>query len=129
MGLLNKIKGFLSGNKDYLEEYDFDENSDWIDEGQGHLKRDDIDMHDKRQRETYVKACLEQMSEASRELETLGGEYDLVTSYLTDMEEIEALKDETYLLNFSGPSFTFHLKCTSHSLKSNAKKIFHHNIN
>ena len=36
--------------------------------------------------------------------------------------------DETYLLNFSGPSFTFHLKCTSHSLKSNAKKIFHHNI-
>ena len=34
------------------------------------------------------------MAEASKELETLGGEYNLVTSYLTDMEEIEALPPE-----------------------------------
>lgn len=95
MGLLTKVKELFGGNKDYFEEYDFDENSDWIDEEQEYLKRDDINIHDKRQRESYVKACLEQMSEASRELETLGGEYDLVTSYLTDMEEIEALRDET----------------------------------
>ena len=96
MGLLTKIKGLFNGNKFYSEdEYDYDENLEWTDEEQGHLKRDDIDIHDKRQRENYIKACLEQMSEASNELETLGGEYDLVTSYLTDMEEIEALKDET----------------------------------
>ena len=51
-------------------------------------------MHDKKQREHYVKACLEQMSEAARELDALGGEYNLVTSYLTDMEEIEAQNEE-----------------------------------
>ena len=64
---------------------------DWEEES---LKRDNIDMHDKKQREHYVKACLEQMSEASKELDALGGEYNLVTSYLTDMEEIEAQPDE-----------------------------------
>ena len=53
-----------------------------------------MDMHDKKQRERYVKACLEQMAEASKELETLGSEYNLVTSYLTDMEEIDALPPE-----------------------------------
>ena len=35
------------------------------------LRRDDVDMHDKRQRERYVRTCLEQMAEASKELETL----------------------------------------------------------
>ncbi len=64
---------------------------DWEEE---RLKRDDVDMHDKTQREQYVKACMEQMSEASKELDTLGGEYNLVTSYLTDMEEIEAQPEE-----------------------------------
>lgn len=58
------------------------------------IKRDDVNMRDTNQRERYVTACLEQMAEASKELETLGSEYDLVTSYLTDMEEIEALPPE-----------------------------------
>ena len=93
MGLLSKIKGLLWNNKEeFDDEYVFDDNDD---EKEEHLKRDDIDMHDRRQRESYIKACLEQMSEASNELEILGGEYDLVTSYLTDMEEIEALSTET----------------------------------
>ncbi len=88
MGLLGKIKGFFNRQADEGEnEY----RPDWEEES---LKRDDIDMHDQTQREHYVKACMEQMSEASRELDTLGGEYNLVTSYLTDMEEIEAQPDE-----------------------------------
>lgn len=58
------------------------------------IKRADVNMRDEQQREHYVTACLEQIAEASKELETLGGEYDLVTSYLTDMEEIEALPPE-----------------------------------
>ena len=35
------------------------------------------------------------MAEASRELDTLNGEYNLVTSYLTDMEEVDSLEKET----------------------------------
>ncbi|MDE5696921.1 MAG: hypothetical protein K2I96_05840 [Lachnospiraceae bacterium] len=88
MGLLGKIKGLFNRRTDGEENV---YGPDWEEES---LKRDDIDMHDKTQREHYVKACMEQMSEASRELDTLGGEYNLVTSYLTDMEEIEAQPDE-----------------------------------
>ena len=38
--------------------------------------------------------CLEQIAEASKELEELEFEYNMVTSYLKDMEEIEALPEE-----------------------------------
>lgn len=88
MGLLGKIKGLFKRQADEEENV---YRPDWEEES---LKRDEIDMHDKTQREHYVKACMEQMSEASKELDTLGGEYNLVTSYLTDMEEIEAQPDE-----------------------------------
>lgn len=53
--------------------------------------RDDIDFNDEEQRSRYIVNCLEQIAEASKELELLKGEYSLVTAYLTDMEEIEAL--------------------------------------
>ena len=88
MGLLGKIKGIFNRSKSEAENV---YHPDWDEES---LKRDNIDMHDRKQRENYVKACLEQMAEASKELDTLGGEYNLVTSYLTDMEEIEAQPEE-----------------------------------
>lgn len=56
--------------------------------------RDDLQIDDSTQRGEYVKGCLEQISEASRELENLQFEYNMVTSYLMDMEEIEALPPE-----------------------------------
>ncbi len=86
MGLLGKIKRFFLKDND---EYEYD--GEW---GEASLSRDGVDMHDGLQREEYIKACLAQMSEASEELDTLGGEYNLVTSYLTDIEEVEALSPE-----------------------------------
>lgn len=56
--------------------------------------RDDLQISDKKQRKEYVQGCLEQIAEASRELEELEFEYNMVTSYLKDMEEIEALPEE-----------------------------------
>ncbi len=53
--------------------------------------RDEVDFKDEEQRSRYITNCLEQMAEASKEMNLLMGEYSLVTSYLTDMEEIEAL--------------------------------------
>jgi len=55
--------------------------------------RDDLQINDKGQRREYVKGCLEQIAEASKELENLQFEYNMVTSYLKDMEEIEALPE------------------------------------
>ena len=56
--------------------------------------REGIDFHDQTQRTRYIAECLEQVAEGSREMESLKNEYDLVTSYLKDMEEIEALPDK-----------------------------------
>ncbi len=56
--------------------------------------RDDVNFKDEEQRRRYVTGCLEQMAEASKELKLLTGEYSLVTAYLTDMEELEALPEQ-----------------------------------
>jgi hypothetical protein len=87
LGLLSKIKNVFSKNT--VDDEEFYENDEAWSEDKT-IKRDDVDMDDETQRENYVSACLEQMAEASSELDTLNGEYNLVTTYLTDMEEIEA---------------------------------------
>lgn len=53
-----------------------------------------VDFNDEEQRHRYITNCLEQIAEASKEINLLNGEYGLVTAYLTDMEEIEALPEE-----------------------------------
>lgn len=57
------------------------------------IKREDIDLFNPVHREKYVRCLVEQMRDASVELDKVAYEYNLVTSYLTDMEEIEALPD------------------------------------
>ena len=86
MGLLKKLLLW----KKKIEEPEF-EIEDW---NEIIYDRDDLQINDRQQREEYVKGCLEQIAEASRELETLQFEYNMVTSYLKDMEEIEALPEE-----------------------------------
>ena len=56
--------------------------------------RKDVDMDDPVQRREYIGSCLQQMQEASRELDALEMEYNDVTSHLRDMEEIDALPPE-----------------------------------
>ena len=55
---------------------------------------DSVDFSDSEQRRQYVTDCLEQAADAAKEINLLGGEYSLVTGYLTDIEEIEALPEE-----------------------------------
>lgn len=56
-------------------------------------ERDDLNVYDSLERHKYVESCLVQMKEASKEIESLSGEYNLVTAYLTDMEEVEQLPE------------------------------------
>ena len=53
-----------------------------------------IDYHNKEKRTDYVRNCLEKMADATKELENLNSEYEMATSYLKDMEEIDALPPE-----------------------------------
>lgn len=56
--------------------------------------RESVDFEQEEERSRYVTDCLEQIAEASQELEMLQGEYNRVTAYLTDLEELEALPDQ-----------------------------------
>lgn len=67
------------------------EQEDW---NQPVYERDNVNFHDAEERNRYLTGCLEQIGEAEKEINLLTGEYSLVTSYLTDMEEIEALPPE-----------------------------------
>lgn len=80
--LISKFRG-RNNDEDYFD-------VEWDDEEVVHQ----IDYTNEEQRGDYVKNCLERMADATRELENLTFEYDMVTSYLKDMEEIEALPDE-----------------------------------
>lgn len=68
-----------------------DEESNWEEVVYDHKE---VDFTEEEQRSRYVTNCLEQIMEASRQMNELNGEYSLVTAYLTDMEEIEALPEE-----------------------------------
>ena len=84
MGFIKKLFDRFRRNYD---EYDDEE---WDEEESSR----DIDFDNKEQRDDYVRNCLEKMAEATKELENLNFEYNMVTSYLKDMEEIEALPQE-----------------------------------
>lgn len=55
--------------------------------------REGVNFQEKEERNRYIQDCLEQMSVAKKEIELLNGEYSVVTSYLADTEEIEALPE------------------------------------
>lgn len=90
MSFFDKIFPWRKNQEDHMYEID-----DW---NEIVYDRDDLQINDKQQREDYIKGCLEQIAEASTELENLKHEYNMVTSYLKDMEEIESLPEEEMLL-------------------------------
>jgi hypothetical protein len=91
MLLLDKLKDLF--RKNTVEEDEIREiEGAWSEDKT--INRDDVDIRDDTQRTNYITACLEQMAEASKELDTLDGEYNLVTTYLKDMEVIEAQSED-----------------------------------
>ena len=87
MGLFKKILNW----KRKREEEPIYEIEDW---NEIVYDRDEETIKDTNQRQEYVRGCMDQIAEASRELESLQFEYNMVTSYLKDMEEIDALPRE-----------------------------------
>jgi hypothetical protein len=53
--------------------------------------RGSVDFHDAGQRREHVTNCLEQLKEATVEIDSLQDEYAVVTAQLRDIEDIEAL--------------------------------------
>ena len=86
MGFIKKL--LQRKKKQEVPEYEIEDWNEVV------YDREDYQINDKVQREEYVRGCLEQIAEASRELDNLQFEYNMVTAYLKDMEEIEALPEE-----------------------------------
>lgn len=87
MGLLQKLIAWKKNRIEDPEDYEVEEWNEIV------YARDDLKIHDRAQRQEYVRSCLEQIADATKEVENLQFEYNLVTSYLKDMEEIEALPE------------------------------------
>lgn len=90
MGLLQKILQWQK-KKFHIEKDEVENEAEWSDTN---LSREFINFRDKKQRQDYVSACLERMGEASDKIDELTGEYNVVTGYLQDTEEIDALPRE-----------------------------------
>lgn len=56
--------------------------------------KESVDFREEEQRSRYITNCLEQIAVASKETEILMGEYGVVNSNLTDIEEIELLPEQ-----------------------------------
>ena len=83
--------GFIKRLLDrFRRNYDEYEDEEWEEEDSVR----EVDFDNREQRNDYVRNCLEKMADATKELENLNFEYNMVTSYLKDMEEIEALPPE-----------------------------------
>lgn len=89
------------------------------------IRREDLDITNPKEREQYVRNCCEQMVEASGEVENMKLEYKVVTDYLKDMEELEALppKDKREISNIAGKIVTLTKERTSYKNKSGTNII------
>ena len=90
MGLIQKILQWQK-KKFHIEKDEIENEAEWSDTN---LSREFINFRDQKQRQDYVSACLERMGEASDKIDELTGEYNVVTGYLQDTEEIDALPRE-----------------------------------
>ncbi len=90
---MNIIKKILGKWRKDVEDVDYDD-MDWEGADDEEEEKKPTDFDNKEVREAYVRTCLEKMAEATKELENLTFEYNMVTSYLKDMEEIEAIPEE-----------------------------------
>ncbi len=99
MSFFEKIKEFLGFRSSEDDEIEFalglseGKDSDSMDHVllRDTVRRSDLNVLDYRDRERYVRACCEQMTAASAEVEKQKVEYTTVTERLTDLEEIAQL--------------------------------------
>ena len=90
MGLIQQILQWRK-KKFHIKQDEMENEAEWSDTN---LSRDYINFRDQKQRRDYISACLERMGEASDKIDELTGEYNVVTGYLQDTEEIDALPRE-----------------------------------
>ncbi len=87
------LKNIFSKKKKKTDEEESFDYGDWE---QLALRRQEVDMTLPEEREKYVRALLEQSADSASALSDINREYNRVTSYLKDVDEIETLPDSEY---------------------------------
>lgn len=85
---MNFIKKLFGRKKTHTGYGGGPEEQNW---DEGVFRRENLEIHDRNQRNQYIKGALEQLADAEKELKQLTYEYNDVTSHLTDIEELERL--------------------------------------
>ena len=80
MGLFDFLRDNSDKREDWAKETGLQDWNDIV------YNRKDVDIDDPVQRREYIGSCLQQMQEASDELDALEVEYSDVTSHLRDMD-------------------------------------------
>lgn len=102
MGFFKNLFKKYKGSDEYEEIISEEQMQEKIEQDLTEILMDhrEIDMNDAVIRDRYVTSCLEQIADASRQIESLEEEYHAVDAYLQDMECIEAMptKDKEFLI-------------------------------
>lgn len=118
--MFNWIKKLFGGKrKKNLAEETFDY-GDWENIA---LRRQDIDITMPGEREKYVRALLDQTTDIAGTLEDLNSEYAKVTSYLKDVEEVEALPDAEYQQLYEHAARIISLEQASRDIPDREKRM------
>lgn len=94
MGLFTKIIRFMNHKRQDEVQIVDEENSEEKELTGILVDPEEIDMEDELVRKRYVRSCLEQIADATDQIEQLENEYASVNAYLQDMEQIDALPKE-----------------------------------
>lgn len=118
--MFNWIKKLFGGKRKKNQAEETFDYGDWENIA---LRRQDIDITMPGEREKYVRALLDQTTDIAGTLEDLNSEYAKVTSYLKDVEEVEALPDAEYQQLYEHAARIISLEQASRDIPDREKRM------
>lgn len=118
--MFNWIKKLFGGKRKKNQAEEAFDYGDWENIA---LRRQDIDITMPGEREKYVRALLDQTTDIAGTLEDLSSEYAKVTSYLKDVEEVEALPDAEYQQLYEHAARIINLEQVSRDIPNREKRM------
>lgn len=118
--MFNWIKKLFGGKRKKNQAEESFDYGDWENIA---LRRQDIDITMPGEREKYVRALLDQTTDIAGTLEDLNSEYAKVTSYLKDVEEVEALPDAEYQQLYEHAARIISLEQASRDIPDREKRM------
>lgn len=118
--MFDRIKKWFGRKKNTAQDEEILDYGDWE---SIELRRQDVDMTLQAEREKYVRALMEQAADVARTLQELNSEYARVTSYVKDIEEVEALPEEEFAQLYEYASKVVSLEQSSQDIPNRENRM------